>query len=128
MTQSLLVEYLNSKFQDNIPEIDKILFDSDDVTKIDFENCNYVIFFKTTILTENDIKIPNYILSKKKDCNIIISTIFLAPKFAHYLLSNQMNSIIFTTLYFNEFFVKYDGIIKKDETLFNEKKSEILRI
>ena len=125
MTQSLLVEYLNSKFQDNIPEIDKILFDSDDVTKIDFENCNYVIFFKTTILTENDIKIPNYILSKKKDCNIIISTIFLAPKFAHYLLSNQMNSIIFTTLYFNEFFVKYDEIIKKDETLFNEKESEI---
>ena len=104
---------------------DRILFDSDDVTKMDFENCNYVIFFKTTILTENDIKIPNYILSKKKDCNIIISTIFLAPKFAHYLLSNQMNSIIFTTLYFNEFFVKYDEIIKKYETLFNEKESEI---
>ena len=125
MTQSLLVEYLNSKFQDNIPEIDKILFDSDDVTKMDFENCNYVIFFKTTILTENDIKIPNYILSKKNDCNIIISTIFLAPKFAHYLLSNQMNSIIFTTLYFNEFFVKYDEVIKKDETVFNEKESDI---
>ena len=49
---------------------DRILFDSDDVTKMDFENCNYVIFFKTTILTENDIKIPNYILSKKEDCNI----------------------------------------------------------
>ena len=124
MTQSLLVDYLISKFQDNI-KIDKILFDSDDVTKMDFENCNYVIFFKTTILTENDIKIPKYILSKKKDCNIMISTIFLAPKFAHYLLSNQMNSIIFTTLYFNEFFVKYDEIIKKDETLFNEKESEI---
>ena len=124
MTQSLLVDYLISKFQDNI-KIDKILFDSDDVTKMNFENCNYVIFFKTTILTENDIKIPKYILSKKKDCNIMISTIFLSPKFAHYLLSNQMNSIIFTTLYFNEFFVKYDEIIKKDETLFNEKESEI---
>ena len=55
----------------------------------------------------------------------MISTIFLSLKFANYLLSNQMNSIIFTTLYFNEFFVKYDEIIKKDESLFNEKESGI---
>ena len=67
---------------------------------------------------------PKYILSKNKDCNIIISSIFLAPKFAHSLISNEMNSIIFATLYFNEFFVKYDEIIKKDETVFNEKELE----
>jgi uridine kinase len=125
--QALTVDYFrkNSKFSENLPTIDMLLFDdSDDVKKINFEDKNIVFFYKTSILTENDIKIPQYILSQHKDCNIIISSIFLAPKFAHFLTSNQINSIVFITLYFNEFFIKYDEIIKKDKTVFNEKVLE----
>jgi hypothetical protein len=85
-----------------------------------------VVFSTTTTLAENDIKIPQYILNKNKDCNIIICSIFLAPKFAHFLTSNQMNNILFVTLYFSEFFVKYDEIIKKDKNVFNEKELEKL--
>ena len=33
-----------------------------------------------------------------------------------------MNNILFVTLYFSEFFVKYDEIIKKDKNVFNEKE------
>jgi uridine kinase len=126
MILSLLVDYFrkNTKYSENLPVLEKLIFDSDDISNINFENCNIVFFFKTAILNENDIKVPQYILSKNKDCQIIISSIFLAPKFAHYLTNDQMNSIIFATLYFNEFFVKYDNIIKKDETVFNEKELE----
>ena len=128
MVLYLLVEYFRKdpQFSDNLPAIDKLIFDSDSdsISKINFENCNIVFFFKTSILNENDIKIPQFIFKKNKDCKIIICSIFLAPKFAHYLTSDQMNQIMFATLYFNEFFVKYDNIIKKDETVFNEKELE----
>ena len=114
----------NSRFAENLPIIDKVIVDSDDIEKMNFENCKFVLFFKTSILNENDIKVPEYIFSKNKDCNIIISSIILSPKFAHYLTSDELNSIIFVTLYFNEFFIKYEEVIKKDETVFNEKELE----
>ena len=128
MLQSSLVEHFrkNPKYEVNLPKLNKIIFDSDDISNEDFEKCKSVVFFKTAILTENDIKIPEYILTKNKDCNIIICSIFLAPKFAHFLTSNQMNNILFVTLYFSEFFVKYDEIIKKDKNVFNEKELEKL--
>ena len=124
--QTLLFEYLrkNSKNPLALPNIDYILFDSDNIENIDFEKSKIVMFFKTSIMNENDIKVPEYILSKNKDCKILICSIFLAPKFAHYLTSNQINSLSFITLYFSEFFVKYDKIIKKDETVYNEKELE----
>jgi hypothetical protein len=124
--QTLLFEYLrkNSKNPLALPNIDYILFDSDNIENIDFEKSKIVMFFKTSIMNENDIKVPEYILSKNKDCKILICSIFLAPKFAHYLTSNQINSLSFFTLYFSEFFVKYDKIIKKDETVYNEKELE----
>ena len=126
MIQSSLVEHFrkNPKYSENLPKLHHLIFADDDISKIDFEKCNSVIFYKTAILTENDIKVPQDILSKNKECNLIICSIFLAPKFAHFLTSNQMNSILFATLYFSEFFVKYDEIIKKDETVFNEKELE----
>ena len=126
MIQSSLVEHFrkNPKYSENLPKLHHLIFADDDISKIDFEKCNSVIFYKTAILTENDIKVPQDILSKNKECNLIICSIFLAPKFAHFLTSNQMNSILFSTLYFSEFFVKYDEIIKKDETVFNEKELE----
>ena len=125
---SLLVENLrkNSRFPEILPEIDRIVFDSDDVEKIDFENCNIVLFFKTSILNENDIKVPQYIFSKNKDCHIFIISIILSPKFAYYLTNDKLNSIIFVTLYFNEFFIKYENLIKNDETIFNEKELETM--
>ena len=125
---SLLVENLrkNSRFPEILPEIDRIVFDSDDVEKIDFENCNIVLFFKTSILNENDIKVPQYIFSKNKDCHIFIISIILSPKFAYYLTNDKLNSIIFVTLYFNEFFIKYENLIKNDENIFNEKELETM--
>ena len=128
MLQSSLVEHFrkNPKYEVNLPKLHKLIFDTDDISNEDFEKCKSVVFFKTAILTENDIKIPQYILNKNKDCNIIICSIFLAPKFAHFLTSNQMNNILFVTLYFSEFFVKYDEVIKKDKNVFNEKELEKL--
>ena len=123
---SLLIGHFrkNSRFAETLPTIDKVIVDSDDIEKMNFENCKYVLFFKASILNENDIKVPQYIFSKNKDCNIIISSLILSPKFAHYLTSDELNSIIFVTLYFNEFFIKYEEVIKKDETVFNEKELE----
>lgn len=123
---SLLVENLrkNSRFPEILPEIDRIVFDSDDIEKIDFGKCKIVLFFKTSILNENDIKVPQYIFSKNKDCHIIIISIILSPKFAYYLTNDELNSIFFVTLYFNEFFIKYENVIKEDKTIFNEKELE----
>ena len=116
MIESLLIDYLQ-KFT----EI-KLVFDSDDISNYDFKHCSTVLFYKTTILTSKDIEKPKYILSKNKDCNIIICSIFLAPRFAHLLIGKQMNSILFATLYFSEFFVKYEKIIKNDKMVFNEEE------
>ena len=68
MLQSSLVEHFrkNPKYEVNLPKLHKLIFDSDDVYNEDFEKCNSVVFFKTAILTENNIKIPQYILKKIK--------------------------------------------------------------
>jgi hypothetical protein len=116
MIESLLIDYFQ-KFT----EI-KLVFDSDDISNYDFKHCSTVFFYKTAILTSKDIEKPKYILSKNKDCNIIICSIFLAPRFAHLLIGKQMNSILFATLYFSEFFVKYEKIIKSDKMVFNEEE------
>ena len=116
MIESLLIDYFQ-KFT----EI-KLVFDSDDISNYDFKHCSTVFFYKTAILTSKDIEKPKYILSKNKDCNIIICSIFLAPRFAHLLIGKQMNSILFATLYFSEFFVKYEKIIKNDKMVFNEEE------
>ena len=118
MLESLLLDYLQ-KFT----EI-KLVFDSDDISNYDFKHCPTVFYFKTAILTQEDIEKPQYILSQNKNCNIIICSIFLAPRFAHLIIGKQINSILFATLYFSEFFVKYEKIIKGDKLVFNEKELE----
>ena len=118
MLESLLVDYLQ-KFS----EI-KLVFDSDNITNYDFKHCPTVFYFKTAILTQEDIQKPQYILSQNKNCNIIICSIFLAPRFAHLIIGKQINSVLFATLYFSEFFVKYEKIIKRDKLVFNEKELE----
>ena len=120
MLESLLVDYLQ-KFS----EI-KLVFGSDDITNYDFKHCPTVFYFKTAILTQEDIEKPQYILSQNKNCNIIICSIFLAPRFAHLIIGKQLNSVLFATLYFSEFFVKYEKIIKGDKLVFNEKELEKL--
>ena len=119
MLESLLVDYLQ-KFTTEI----KLVFDSDDISNYDFNHCPTVFYFKTAILTQEDIEKPQYILSQNKNCNIIICSIFLAPRFAHLIIGKQINSILFATLYFSEFFVKYEKIIKGDKLVFNEKELE----
>ena len=114
-----MIEKLLSDYLEKCKEI-KLVFDTDDITNYDFRDCETVFFYKTSILNPSDIKKPQYILSKNKDCNVIICSIFLAPRFAHLILGNQMNSILFITLYFSEFFVKYEKIIKDDTWVFND--------
>ena len=116
MIESLVYNYFEKR-----QEI-KLILDSDDITNYDFKYCHTDLFYKTAILTSNDIKKPQDILSKNKDCNIIICSIFLAPRFAHLLLGKQMNSILFVTLYFSEFFIKYEKIINDDTLVFNDEE------
>ena len=120
MIESLVYNYFEKR-----QEI-KLILDSDDITNYDFKHCHIVLFYKTAILTSNDIKKPQDILSKNKDCNIIICSIFLAPRFAHLLLGKQMNSILFVTLYFSEFFIKYEKIINDDTLVFNDEELQKL--
>ena len=120
MIESLLADYFE-KFDDIT-----LIFDSDDLTKINFKHSHTIFFFKTSILIEDDIKKPQNILEQNKNCNLIICSILLAPRFAHYLIGKQMNSILFVTLYFSEFFVKYEQIIKEDKTIFNENELELI--
>ena len=119
---SLLVRDLKDKEKNN-PKIDLLLFDGDDLKKYNnFKGFQNIMYFKTSILSDNDTKELNDILSKNKDCNLLIFTIFLAPKYADLLLNKEMNNVLFTTIYFSDFFIKFDHIIKNDKELFNDKE------
>ena len=124
----MILSMLNEPFMKNgnEPKFEKILFDSDDITNMDFETGSNNIYFKTAILTENDMNKPKEIFSKNKDCKIYICSVFLSPKIAQNLIGKGLNSMKIYTLYFSDFFVKYEGMIKKDETIFQEQELEKL--
>lgn len=123
MLSSLLIRDLKKKEGDlNIPEVDLLLFDDDDIKKYNFKAYKNIFYFKTSILADEDIEKPKIILSQNKDCNLYIFSIFLAPKYAELLLNKEITTTIFSTIYFSDFFIRFDDIIKNNEDLFNKKE------
>ena len=125
MIDTILSDYLNRNNLVGLT-LDRIIFASDDIEKINFEsqsNLKYVLYYKTSILNEDDLKIPSYILSHNKDCNIIICSMILSKKALKILLGEKFNMLLlFVTLYFSDIFTRYKDLIEKDETIFNEEE------
>ena len=123
MLISLLIRDLKMKRDAfYMPEIHLLLFDDENLEKYNFKNYKNIFYFKMSILSENDIEGPKYILSKNKDCNLFIFSIFLAPKYADLLLSKEINTTLFSTIYFSDFFIKFEDIIKGNFTIFKNKE------
>lgn len=106
----------------SFPEVHLLLFGDEDLKKYNYKTYKNIFYFTMDILSENKIEGPKYILSQNKDCNLCIFTIFLAPKYADLLLSKEINTTLFSTIYFSDFFIKFEEIIKKSNTLFIEKE------
>ena len=122
MLSSLLIRDLKKKEGDfSVPEMNLILFD-DDLKRYNFKLYKNIFLFKTAILTENDIKLAQEILDKNDKCNLFVFSIFLSPKYADLLLSKEINTTLWTTIYFSDFFIKFEDIIKNNETIFNDKE------
>ena len=122
MLSSLLIRDLKKKEGDfSLPEINLLLFE-DDSKKYNFKTYKNIFYFKTALLSENDIKLAQDILDKNNQCNLFIFSIFLAPKYADLLLSKEINKTLFTTIYFSDFFIKFEDIIKNDDSIFNDKE------
>ena len=120
---SLLIRYLeNNEREFTIKRVDALLFDDDNIINIDFKTKKYIFFYKTSILSDDDIKIPKKILSDNKSIILVIFTIFIAPKYADLILSKEINSTVITTIYFSDFLIKYENVIKSNETIFNDKE------
>ena len=125
----LLMRYLqNNEGELTIKRVDTLLFDNDNIENIDFKTKKYIFFYKTSILSDDDIKIPKQILTQNKSCTLVIFTIFIAPKYADLILSKEINSTVITTIYFSDFFIKYESIIKNNETVFNDKEFKKLMV
>ena len=108
MLSSLFIRDLKKKEKISFPDIHLILFDEDNLKNYNnFKGYQNIIYFKTAILSDTDIEGPKYILSKNKDCNLLIFTIFLAPKYADLLLNKEINNTLFSTIYFSDFFTKF---------------------
>ena len=126
---SLLIKYLsNNEKEFIIDRVDKLVFDDDEISENEFKNNKYIFFYKTSILDDKDIEIPKKILAENKSCTLVIFTIFLAPKYADLILSKEINSTVITTIYFSDFFIKYENIIKSNESIFSDKEFKSLML
>ncbi len=117
-------EYLSK----NLETIDLIISENDDISKIDFLKIKNVVFYKTSILIDDDMKIPNLISNKNDQCKVTVNSIFLAPKYSEISLSTKIDTLFFNTLYFSDFFIKFESLIIKDKTVFNSSELEKLFI
>jgi hypothetical protein len=126
---SLLFKYLkNNEREFTVKKVDTLLFDTDELDNFDYKSKKYIFFYKTSILSNDDIIIPRKILSENKSCTLVVFTIFIAPKYADLILSKEINSTVITTIYFSDFFIKYENIIKSNQTLFNDEKFKSLLV
>ena len=126
---SLLFKYLkNNEREFTVKKVDTLLFDTDEPDNFDYKSKKYIFFYKTSILSNDDIIIPRKILSENKSCTLVVFTIFIAPKYADLILSKEINSTVITTIYFSDFFIKYENIIKSNQTLFNDEKFKSLLV
>ena len=82
MLFSLLIRDIKKKMGEfSNPEDLLLLSDEDNLEKYnDFKSYKNIYYFKTVILSESDIEGPQFILTKNKDCNLVIFSIILAPK------------------------------------------------
>ena len=118
---SLLMRYLkNNDGEMTVKRVDILIMDNDNLENIDYKTKKYIFYYKTSILSDDDIKIPKKILAENKACTLVIFTIFLAPKYADLILSKEINSTVITSIYFSDFFIKYENIIKSNETIFSD--------
>ena len=125
MLSSLLIRDIKKKNNNSEIEIDvDLLLFEKDPKKYNFKNYKNIFYFKTSILSDNDIEELLNILKDNKDCHLFIFTIFLAPKYAELLLNKEINTVLFYTIYFSDFFIKFDDIIKNNDGIFNNKKFE----
>jgi uridine kinase len=124
MLFSLLIRDIKKKMGEfSNPEDLLLLSDEDNLEKYnDFKSYKNIYYFKTVILSESDIEGPQFILTKNKDCNLVIFSIILAPKYADLLLSKEITNTLFSTIYFSDFFIKFEKIIKGNEDVFNDKE------
>ena len=124
MLFSLLIRDIKKKLGEfSNPEDLLLLSDEDNLEKYnDFKSYKNIYYFKTVILSESDIEGPQFILTKNKDCNLVIFSIILAPKYADLLLSKEITNTLFSTIYFSDFFIKFEKIIKGNEDVFNDKE------
>ena len=118
----------NEYLEKNLETIDLIISESDDISNIDFLKIKNVFYYKTSILIEDDMKIPNLISNKNEHCKVTVNSIFLAPKFSEISLSTKIDTLVFNTLYFSDFFIKFGDLIIKDKTVFNSNDLEKLFI
>ena len=130
MLFSLLIRDIKKKMGEfSNPEDLLLLSDEDNLEKYnDFKSYKNIYYFKTVILSESDIEGPQFILTKNKDCNLVIFSIILAPKYADLLLSKEITNTLFSTIYFSDFFIKFGDLIVKDKTVFNSNDLEKLFI
>ena len=117
-------EYLSK----NLETFDLIICEKDDISNIDFLKIKNIVFYKTSILIDDDMKIPNLISNKNDQCKVTVNSIFLAPKFSEISLSTKIDTLFFNTLYFSDFFIKFESLIIKDKTVFNSSELEKLFI
>jgi uridine kinase len=118
----------NEYLAKNLETIDLIICENDDISNIDFLKYKNVFYYKTSILIEDDMKVPNLISNKNERCKVTVNSIFLAPKFSEISLSTKIDTLVFNTLYFSYFFIKFGDLIVKDKTVFNSNDLEKLFI
>ena len=118
----------NEYLAKNLETIDLIICENDDISNIDFLKYKNVFYYKTSILIEDDMKVPNLISNKNERCKVTVNSIFLAPKFSEISLSTKIDTLVFNTLYFSDFFIKFGDLIVKDKTVFNSNDLEKLFI
>ena len=127
---SILIRYSkeNEYLAKNLETIELFISENDDINNIDFTQYKNIFYFKTLILIEDDMKVPNLISSKNEDCKVTVNSIFLAPKFSEISLSTKIDTLFFNTLYFSDFFIKFEALIRKDKTVFDSHELDKLFI
>ena len=119
MLTFLVIRNMKTKVnQTNLIDVDIVLSDDEPKNNKYLNTYKNIFYFKTSILSQEDIEGINYISSKNKKGNLFIFTIFLAPKYADILLNNE--NIVISTIYFSDFFIKFENIIKNREKIYND--------
>ena len=128
MLPEIFVNYLKRKpyFNAQLPQFDAIITENDDVSAIDVKKYKNILFFKTSILSEEDMCIPEQILTLNPNCNLIINCVFLAPKFGELILGVRLNCVMLNTLYFSDFFIKFERFLINNNTAYDKKELSLL--